>query len=338
MDSLSIYGDVCNWGQKLWGGNPGLRARPADEWSFGEYIAKVLTNPHDVQHIALTVYGLPGVGKSTTGISIGMKAADALAKINGGDDVPANHFDLGRDIWVGDREDEFISVLSKAYQRILIRDESGLTEDARDSMKTDNKRRAKAAMIARDRRCCIIRCVQTKDIVDKRIKAMATHEVQIVEDHHDDGYNVCKIKKLRLIDGDKDPFRMYISPNGIDRIVRHIVYAPPIEVYKRYQVWRQGEVTDWMQEPQERHAKSSSSREAVDERCGRAWLYYLDEGHPFETLGRVATKHGLDVKSLQRWMGNPSRGLEVKGGTPIVFASARNIDPDAERKMQEGED
>lgn len=323
--TAGLFARMADLTERICGTEP-LRPKPSGEWSFGEYVARVLCDDVDVQHVAPLIYGLPGVGKSTTAYKIAISSSSNMAHILGKE--PVDIFSPEEDIWIADDQDEFVRTLSKSYRHVFILDESGIVEDARDGMKTENKMRTKAAAIARDRRCCIIRCCQMKDMVDKRIRGLSTHEIQIVEDHHDKGYNVVKIKKLYLADINKEPYKMYLTPNGIDRIVRHIVYAPDEEEYNLYKKRRMETVEGYLSK--DRNAKPTSEQKAKkDAKCAEAWLYYMDMSHPYVSLNKAATAKGIDVKTLQRWMADPDRGRDVKGA-PVVLASQRPEDEPSE--------
>lgn len=320
-----IFGRMANLSERLCGTEP-MRAKPKGEWSFGEYIARILCNEKDIQHVSPIIFGLPGVGKSTTATSIAMSTAGNMARILGGN--PVDYFNPKEDIWIADDQDEFVRTLGKSERHVFILDEAGLVEDSRDGMKAENKTRTKAAAVARDRRCCIIRCCQTQDMVDKRIRALSTHLVHIVEDHHSENYNVVQILKLWLAHVDKDPYKVYLSPNGIDRIVRHIIYAPQKEDYEQYISMRKEVVEDYL--TKDRKAKPvSEKQQKTDAKCAAAWRYYLDESHPYVSINKAALAHGVDGKTLQRWMADPERGLDVKE-SPVVLASQRAEDSKAE--------
>lgn len=316
-----IFSRMADLSEELCGTEP-MRAKPKGEWSFGEYIARILCNEKDIQHVSPIIFGLPGVGKSTTANSVAFSTAKHMANILGGE--PSDYFNPQQDIWIADDQDEFVRTLGKSEHHIFILDEAGLVEDSRDGMKAENKTRTKAAAIARDRRCCIIRCCQTQDMVDKRIRALSTHLVHIVEDHHDQGYNVVQILKLWLAKVDKEPYKVYLSPNGIDKIVRHIIYAPDKEQYDLYTKDRKEKVEEYL--TKDRKAKTVSERQQkIDTKCAAAWRHYMDMSHPYESLNKSANAHGVDVKTLQRWMADPDRGVDVKGA-PIVLASQRAED------------
>lgn len=320
----NIFFRMADLTEKLCGSEP-FRAKPKGEWSFGEHVARILCK-EDRQHVAPIIYGLPGVGKSTTAISIMMSTAKSMARMNGGN--PIDYFNPEEDIFIEDEEDELDKRIAKSFRHLFLKDEATLMNDARDSMKKENKQRAKAAATIRDRRCGVFTCSQLKSIVDKRISGLATHEIQIVEDHHDEGYNVVKIKKLYLVDVDKEPYRTYLTPNGYDRIVRHIIYAPDDEIYQQYNSRRKESVAKIVSKNPD-VKPISDSRAKKDAQCAAAWKYYLDMSHSYVSLNKAATSHGIDVKTLQRWMADPERGLDVKG-TPIVLASQRGEDPEEE--------
>lgn len=317
----NIFSRMADLTERLCGSQP-LRKKPEGEWSFGEHVARILCNDEDIQHVAPIVYGLPGVGKSTTALSMIMSAAENMSRIKGGE--PIDYFNPEEDIFIEDEEDEFDKRLAKSFRHLFLKDEGILTNDARDSMRAENKRRAKTAATVRDRRCGVFTCCQMKNIIDKRISGLATHEIQIIEDHHDEGYNVVKIKKLYLADINKDPYRIYLSPNGYDRIVRHIIYAPEAEVYQQYKTKRKETVADVI--GKDRKAKPvSEQKQKIDAKCAKAWIYYLDMSHPYVSLNKAAQYAAIDVKTLHRWMSDPERGLDVKGA-PIVLASQRAED------------
>ena len=98
-----------------------------------------------------------------------------------------------------------------------------------DGMKKANKRAA-AAMTARDRRCCVIRTVQQKNAVDTVLERTA-HEIQIVESHHDKGYNV-QGQKLKMVRIDKEAYREYLKVGKYDKLVRHIIYSPSRKIMR----------------------------------------------------------------------------------------------------------
>lgn len=290
-------------------GRDPIRPKPAGHWSFGEYIAKTLLDEKDVQHIAVLIVGLPGSGKSTTAISIAMSAARHMAEMTGRD--PTEFFNLKDCLWVSDDGDTFVKTLGNSYQKIFILDEGVLTDDSRDGMKKANKKRAAAAMTARDRRCCVIRTIQQKNAIDTRIRENSTHEIQIVESKHAEGYNVCKIKQLKLVRIDKEAYREYMKVGKRDRLVRHIIYAPSKEAYKEYNHLRKKKVEDYLT-TEEGSRGEITARMMTTEKCEKAWADYMNAEHEFIPLTKIATKYGMDVKTLRRWIGDVSRSADFK--------------------------
>lgn len=290
-------------------GREPIRKKPEGHWSLGKLIADTLLNDDDVQHIAILIVGLPGSGKSTTAISIAISAAKHMAAATGED--PTRFFNLDDCLWVSDEGNTFVNTLGRSYRKIFVLDEGVLTDDSRDGMKKANKKRAAAAMTARDRRCCVIRTIQQKNAIDTRIRENSTHEIQIVESRHDEGYNICKVKKLRLINMEKEAYREYLKVNKRDRLVRHIIYAPSPEEYKAYNHLRKKKVEDYLT-AEEGSSGEVSARALSTQKCEVAWADYMNPEHEFIPLTKIATKHGMDVKTLRRWIGDTSRSPDVK--------------------------
>lgn len=290
-------------------GREPLREKPKGPWSLGRLIAETLLNDNDVQHIAILIVGLPGSGKSTTAISIAMSAAHHMAEMTGRD--PTEFFNLKDCLWVSDEGNTFVNTLGRSFRKIFILDEGVLTDDSRDGMKKANKKRAAAAMTARDRRCCVIRTVQQKNAIDTRIRENSTHEIQIIESRHEEGYNVCKVKRLRLAQLEKEAYREYLKVNKRDRIMRHIIYAPSKEAYREYNHLRKKKVEDYLT-AEEGSTGEVTARMLTTEKCEKAWADYMNAEHEFIPLTKIATKYGMDVKTLRRWIGDASRSTEFK--------------------------
>lgn len=290
-------------------GREPLRAKPDGHWSLGKLIADTLLDEDDIQHIAILIIGLPGSGKSTTAISIAMSAARHMAEATGKN--PTEFFNLEECLWISDEGNTFVNTLGRSRQKIFVLDEGVLTDDSRDGMKKANKKRAAAAMTARDRRCCVIRTVQQKNAVDTRIRENSTHEIQIIESHHDKGYNVCKVKKLRLVELEKEAYREYLKVGKRDRIMRHIIYAPTKEDYEKYNHLRKGKVEAYLT-AEEGSTGEISARMITQQKCETAWADYMNFEHEFIPLTKIATRHGIDTKTLRRWIGNVDKSFEFK--------------------------
>lgn len=279
--------------------------RPQGNFSFGEHIAKILADPVDEQHANIVVVGQSGMGKSTTAVSIAMSIARHLAEIFG--DQPEDHFWLDTHVSILDQSTATNikrMCATKMYQ-IYIIDEAADDTPARRAMSMENINNVKFMATVRTSRSCIIRCVQFTSLIDGAILDQATHLIRIVEPHHDEGYNVVKIRTMKVFGDNPRPYKVYLKPNGRDKIVRHIIYAPDESTYARYRGMRKEKadtrILQYADDPVE--SDTASPREITRQKCAKAWDDYMDMSHPYKRVSRCALDAGVSPQTLQKWMG-----------------------------------
>jgi len=308
-----MYARSLSRAETLWADSSRMTQRPEGDLSFGRYIAKLLTRD-DEPAVALTIYAQSGMGKSTVAISLAQEIAKNLAEICG--DTLADHFTRKNMAVISDEESQRIMRFATEHIfQIYIIDESADDTNARKSMTNDNIDKSEVAAIIRTNRSCMIRCVQYKSMMDKQIKNQATFEVQIVEAYHDDGFNVCKIKRLLALSANGNPYTPYLTANnnGRDRIHRHVIPAPYLDVqmYEDYKKDRRTAANKKILEIIEgkKVIKGETERQKnTRQKCESAWALFQE--HEDWGWTSCARKVGIDPHTFERWAGNAGLSFE----------------------------
>ena len=278
--------------------------RPEGDFSFGKYVAKILADSEDVQHIQIVIVGQSGSGKSTTAYAIATSIARALAEIFG--DTPNDHFNPRTHISILDDQttQNIMQMCATLMHQIYIIDEGTDDTPGRRAMSQNNLDKLKMAVTVRTSQSCIIRCVQFENLIDSSILNQATHIIRIVEPHHKEGYNIVKIKEMKVFGDNARPYRVYMKPNGRDKLVRHIIRAPDRQEYEWYINERKEAANALLSQIAEGPRELElPKRELVRQRCEKAWTDYMDESHPYKRLSKCALDADIDPKTLQKWMG-----------------------------------
>ena len=350
MMPLSEY--ALSSARRLWKHSFQFPIRPEGDFSFSREIARRMTSA-DRQHANITIFGQSGSGKSTVAIRLGELIDQALNEELGTE--RGFHFNL-KNVAIGDQNktDEIFRRMKDEWQKVYVIDEGIESAHNRAAMTKRNRATVKIMAVARTHQHCLIWCVQKKGMVDPQVLDLGTHEIQIVDPHHDEGYNIVKIKKLVLVADSPKIYRQYLSPNGRDRIVRHVIYMPEEGQYEEYKEMRveggnaimeQGIEIRRGDEEQEK-GRTRQQRER-DERCERAWADYLDEGHEYRSIPRCAQAAGISASTLRLWMGRNGKdeGERVRGAgeVPAVRGRARSergrlVDERCERAWADYED
>ena len=278
--------------------------RPDAIYSFGKHIAEILADPDDEQHAAPVVVGQSGSGKSTVALSIALSIARNLAEIF--EDQIEDHFDLDTHVCILDENtaDNIKRMCAQKMRQVFIIDEAGDDTNARRAMSRDNIDNVIFMATVRTSRSCIIRCVQYESMLDGGIMKQMSHLIRIVEPHHKEGYNTVKIKTLKVYGDNPEPYKVYLKPNGRDKLVRHNIYAPDPDLYSQYKKRRKsGADTRMLEMVDAPKDVAASPREITRQKCERAWADYMDVSHPYKRLSRCALDADVDPKTLQKWMG-----------------------------------
>ena len=130
-------------------------------FSISKYLADIMTNPNDEQHVVLTISSRSGRGKSYVGIAIAEALAKELASRLG--EEPSYYFNA-KHISIMDKKKtmRLIAERSQFKSQIIVVDE-GLENFNRNAMSKENKLSVEYAAIAREYRMCMIR--QAKQIL-----------------------------------------------------------------------------------------------------------------------------------------------------------------------------
>ncbi|MDE2518056.1 MAG: ATP-binding protein [Methanocorpusculum sp.] len=299
--------DIGDWVRKcaisLYDKEYSFPEKPEGDFSFGAYIANILADPVDEQHANLVVVGQSGMGKSTSALSIALSIARTLAEIFS--DRPEDHFQLDTHVCILDPDtaNNIKRMCATKMYQIYIIDEAADDTPARRAMSLDNLNNIKFAATVRTSRSCIIRCVQFTNLMDGAMMDQATHLIRIVEPHHKEGYNVVKIKEMKVFGDNPKPYKVYMKPNGQDKLVRHIIYAPELSTYTQYrQMRKEGADAKILEIADGPGEVEIPKRELVRQKCEKAWTDYLDASHPYKRLSRCARDAGVDPKTLKRWL------------------------------------
>lgn len=220
----------------MYEGNFTLPAPPDGTFSLVSYLADILCDPVDHQHIHLLIYSASGKGKSLVATSIAEKLKVELANRCGTN--PDDHFTLDN-IVVADSDRTKAKLLEfkrrNIQHPILIIDESGIETNSRRAMSNDNLKAVKISVIMRELGMCVIRNVQNIELLDSAIRRQATHELSIETAKHQLGYNDCKFKIVKDKPGNKKNWTNYpTSPDGFTKYKRIRIGLPSIDLLREY--------------------------------------------------------------------------------------------------------
>lgn len=291
-----------------------LPEKPKDIYSFGKYVAEILTDPYDEQHVSILIVGQSGSGKSTVAVSLACSIAKYLAEIRG--DLPEDHFNVRTHISVlnDGTAEEIKQRGADMSEQVFIIDEAGDDTNARRSMSRKNVEEVVYMAIVRTARSCIIRCAQYDGMVDSGVTRQMTHYIKMEESHHKEGYNVVKIKKLELIGDAKEPYMIYLKPNGRDKLKRHIIPAPDPETYTLYKEMRKEGAKERIaargKKLGKREDRSTEYAKIIDEKCAHAWADLME--HPEKKMYQCALDADVDPRTLRKWIGRNNHDLKER--------------------------
>lgn len=287
-------------------GSFSLPAPPADIFHLASYLADILCDPIDHQHVHIICYSASGRGKSLVVIALAEMLSIELAARCG--TTPEYHFTLD-DIVVADVEKtnaKFLEAKNKRLKHhIIVIDESGIETNGRRAMSKGNVKAVKVGMIMRELGICVIRNVQNIELLDSGIRKQATHELSIETAKHQLGYNDCKFKIVVDKPGFKKNWTNYpTSPDGFTKYKRIRIGLPSLELLKEY-LNLKGESTgnffeSELNEKEEESRVGRRSIEEVDSWCRKAWS--LHEGDPTLSKAKCVRMAGGCRETFDKWL------------------------------------
>lgn len=278
------------------------------EMSIVSYLADILTDPIDKQHVMLHIFSKSGKGKSYVAAEIADKLAEELSRRSGR--PKEYYFDINHVVIMNKtRSNQLIAQLTQKETQILVIDEAVDDSFSRESMKKTNRNDVKFAAVSRIYRMCVIRCCQRPEFLDKGVRDQSTHEITITRAEHKKGYNEIKFKVMgdRPPLGGERPGYYLTSTDGRTKYFRFRIGAPPAEFLAEYEKLKQDStdvfITDTMQETTKETEKrgSTARRTKADLWCLVAWQYHLDNS-TWSMTRCVAEAGGGSRETFNAWM------------------------------------
>lgn len=285
---------------------------PSDVFHLASYLADILCDPVDKQHIHLLIYSASGKGKSFVGVGICCALREELAKRCG--TTPEYHFTIDN-ILIADSEEtnqKFLELKRKKIKHpILIIDESGIQTNSRRSMSKGNVKAVKISVIMRELGMCVIRNVQNIELLDSALRKQATHELSIETAKHQLGYNDCKFKIVVDKPGQKKNWTNYpTSQDGFTKYKRIRIGLPPKDVLEEY-LRKKGDSTDAFFESEldekatEKKPAGRKTYEEVNKWCAKAWE--LHEKDPTLSKAKCVRIAGGCRETFDKWLDTNKR-------------------------------
>lgn len=280
-----------------------------DDFSISRYLADVMTNPNDEQHVVLTISSRSGRGKSYVGIAIAEALAEELASRLG--EEPSYFFNAGH-ISIMDKKKtmRLIAERSQFKNQIIVVDE-GLENFNRNAMSKENKLSVEYAAIAREYRMCMIRHVQIRNLLDTGVLEQSTHEATISRAVHVRGYNEIKFKIKVDKDAQKEAWGVFpLSSDGYTKIARCRIPAPSPEILKEYKESKRGATDNFVGtmfdaiigDTEEQKRKGVTKRTDTDIRCMAAWNYHLENDS--WSMNKCTEMAKVSRETFSRWLMN----------------------------------
>lgn len=276
-------------------------------FSISQYLADIMTNPNDEQHVVLTISSRSGRGKSYVGIAIAEALAVELAKRKGGE--PRDYFNA-KHISIMDKKKtmRLIAERSRFPSQILVVDE-GLENFNRRAMSKENVLSVEYAAIAREYRMCMIRHVQIRKMLDPGVLEQSTHEATISRAVHLKGYNEIKFKIKVDKDAQNEAWGVFpVSSDGYTKVARCRIPAPSPEILKEYKLLKRGATDDFVSnmfdaiinDTELAKQKGITKRDDVDVRCQAAWQYHLDDEKL--SMNKCTEMANVSRETFTRWL------------------------------------
>lgn len=171
---------------------------PDCEFSLIKYLADILTDPVDRQHLIIHIYSKSGKGKSYVGARICQKLAIELSRRSG--KPPEYYFDVSHVVVMNKTQtNQLIAQYTQKENQLLMIDEGIDDSFSRESMKKTNRNDVKFAAVSRVYRMCVVRCCQRAEFLDKGVREQSTHEIIISRAEHKRGYNEIKLDRKSVV-------------------------------------------------------------------------------------------------------------------------------------------
>lgn len=271
----------------LYEGSVSLPPKDPEGFSVSRYLADILCNPLDKQHVVLNIVSKSGKGKSVVANAIAYALSVELASRLGR--TPDYYFNPSHVVILNKKYSRSLMLkLTQLDHPIMIIDEGSDENNSRRSMTNDNVIDMKLYAVIRETGMCIIRCVQFKTFMDKAVRDQATHEIFIISPHHDLGYNDCKFKILVDHDGSKEPWGLFpVSKDGYTKYKRVRIGLPPEHILSPYNEAKSEATSAFISsalsevnketEAENRKSGGRRARQDVEAWCKAAWQYHLDD-------------------------------------------------------------
>lgn len=276
-------------------------------FSITTYLADILCNPDDNQHVVITISSRSGRGKSYIALAIAEELAKKIAEIKGGE---PNHYFNPSHISVMDNKKtmRLIAERSQYEGQILVVDE-GLENFSRKAMTKENIMSVQYNAIGREYRMCIIRNVQIRDLLDYGVLEQSTHEITISRAAHKYGYNEVKFKIKVDKDGARKSWAVYPTlADGFTKVTRCRVPAPSAELLSEYKKIKRQATNEFVasmfdaviDDSEKKKREGVTKRDETDVACMMAWQFHLDNERL--SMNKCTELANVGRETFSRWL------------------------------------
>lgn len=305
MDGINIFDFSTDSAEMMYKNTITLPEKPEVPFSLVSYLADILCDPIDKQHVHILCYSASGKGKSLVATAICEKLSIELAKRCG--TTPDYHFTVDN-IIVADPDktrEKFLEFKRKQILHpIMIIDESGIETNSRRAMSAENVKAVKISVIMRELGMCVIRNVQNIELLDKGIRKQATHELSIETANHSRGYNDCKFKIIIDKPGFKNNWAKYpTSEDGYTKYERIRIGLPSKEMLDKYSSLKGDSTGKVFETELTEETKTTGGRkpfEDVEKWCNKAWDIHMRD--PTISKSRCVFLAGGCRETFDKWL------------------------------------
>jgi len=246
---------------------------------LSEYIANIVTGK-DKQDAALLIVAPKGYGKSYSALQLAYEIAHEIAAIIDKDrEQWRKYFPIDEEkglltnVAIVNIRDVLALLKDTQPYNVYVLDDMGVAINARNFMKEENIVVNDIFELIRIENTVFIITVMDQAFIDKVPRQIVTFFSEIVEKHHDMGFNVMKVHLNRKHFRKGKMFYPYIQSSS-GRIIRHVIGSPPefiSRIYDRMRLQKTREDRDRKIEKIMDRTDIKKERHSMNCVCGYSW-------------------------------------------------------------------
>lgn len=207
---------------------------PDNADSLADFFARIICSKHN-QHVIVRIVGRAGTGKSWLALELAWEVAKRVAYYMGG--KPEDYYNFTKHLACMSKQ-RIKEVMDNPGEYCIIHlDDIGVPLNARKFMDDDNIDFNDILQTFRPNHNLVLMTLQAGFLVDKVPRLLAHYEIEMESANFNQGFTIAKVNEIVYKHKTDAIHYPYIFIDGT-RYVRHVSFAPPIDISNAYEIER----------------------------------------------------------------------------------------------------